>query len=186
MKNMKKSTRALCEGAILIALATILSLIKLYQMPSGGSIDCAMLPVILFAVRWGVGPGTGAGFVYGLLQYFVGSGFAIDWATIIGDYIVAYTFLGFGAGLLHGRRGGVWLGTVVGGLLRFAVHLFTGAVIWGKWMPDTFLGMTMTNEWFYSFLYNGSYIFPDIVIVLLLFTLLSKPLGKYFRGEDLK
>ena len=69
MKNMKKSTRALCEGAILIALETILSLIKLYQMPSGGSIDCAMLPVILFAVRWGVGPGTGAGFVYGLLQY---------------------------------------------------------------------------------------------------------------------
>lgn len=183
---MKKNTRALCEGAILIAVATILSLIKLYQMPSGGSVDCAMLPVILFAVRWGVGPGLCAGAVYGVLQYFVGSGFAIDWATIIGDYLIAYTMLGLGAGLAHGRKSGVFLGTILGGLLRFLVHLLTGVYLWGEWMPETFWGMPMNSPWFYSLLYNGSYMLLDICIVLLLFALLFKPLEKYFRAEDLK
>ena len=53
MKNSK--TRTLCEAAMLIALAQILSYIKLYEFPNGGSVDCAMVPIILFAVRHGCG-----------------------------------------------------------------------------------------------------------------------------------
>ena len=101
MKNSK--TRTLCEAAMLIALAQILSYIKLYEFPNGGSVDCAMVPIILFAVRHGCGWGAGAGFVYGFLQYFAGNGIAIDWTTIICDYFLAYTLLGFGAGLLPRR-----------------------------------------------------------------------------------
>ena len=52
-----KQLRALTEGAILIALAEILSFLPLYKMPWGGSLDLAMLPIIVFCVRWGFGPG---------------------------------------------------------------------------------------------------------------------------------
>ena len=59
--------RALCEGAILVALAQILSYLKLTDLPNGGSITLAMFPICLYAVRWGLAPGLGAGFVFGLL-----------------------------------------------------------------------------------------------------------------------
>ena len=183
MKNSK--TRTLCEAAMLIALAQILSYIKLYEFPNGGSVDFAMVPIILFAVRHGCGWGAGAGFVYGFLQYFAGNGIAIDWTTIICDYFLAYTLLGFGAGLLPRRKGSVYLGTVIGGGLRFLAHYIIGAVVWGKWMPESFFGMTMTSPWFYSLLYNGSYMLLDILICLVIFALLYKPLKKYFTAADL-
>ena len=49
MKNNK--TRTLCEAAIFIAMAEILSFIKLYEFPNGGSVTLEMLPIILVAVR---------------------------------------------------------------------------------------------------------------------------------------
>lgn len=55
MKNNK--TRTLCEAAIFIAMAEILSFIKLYEFPNGGSVTLEMLPIILFAVRYGCGWG---------------------------------------------------------------------------------------------------------------------------------
>ena len=183
MKNSK--TRTLCEAAMLIALAQILSYIKLYEFPNGGSVDFAMVPIILFAVRHGCGWGAGVGFVYGFLQYFAGNGIAIDWTTIICDYFLAYTLLGFGAGLLPRSKGSVYLGTVIGGGLRFLAHYIIGAVVWGKWMPESCFGMTMTSPWFYSLLYNGSYMLLDILICLVIFALLYKPLKKYFTAADL-
>lgn len=139
--------RMLCEAAVLMALAQILSYIRLYEFPNGGSLDCAMLPIILFAVRYGAGWGTGVGFVYGAMQYFFANGISIDWTTIICDYFIAYAMLGLGAGLFHGKKNGVFFGALSGGILRFLAHLVVGAVVWGKWMPDEFFGMTMTNPW---------------------------------------
>ncbi len=184
MKNNK--TRMLCEAAVFIALAQILSYIKLYEFPNGGSVDCAMLPVILFAVRWGAVSGTLAGFVYGLLQYFLGNGIAIDWTSMVADYLIAYLLLGLGAGLFRGRKYGVYFGTLCGCFLRFLAHYVVGAVVWGKYMPDVFFNRTMTSPWFYSLLYNGSYMLIDTVMVLILFALLYKPLNKYFTCQDLK
>ena len=67
--NSRKQIRALTEGALLVAAAQILSLLKLWEMPWGGSVVLAMVPVILYAVRWGLGPGLLAGFVFGVLQF---------------------------------------------------------------------------------------------------------------------
>ena len=48
--------RALCEGAIFVALSFVLSLLPVGKMPQGGSFDLAMLPLLVFCVRWGFGP----------------------------------------------------------------------------------------------------------------------------------
>ena len=61
-----------------------------------------------------------------------------------------------------------------------------GVWVWGEYMPETFFGMTMTTPWFYSFLYNGSYMVVDMIICLVIGALLWNPMGKYLRGEDLK
>lgn len=181
---MKTNTRMLCEGAILVAVAQILSLIKLWEMPWGGSVVLAMVPLILFAVRWGLGPGLLAGFAFGVLQFLFDGGFAIGWQSIIGDYLLAFTVLGL-AGLMKSKKGGVYFGTVIGGVARFLVHYVVGATIWAEYMPEEFLGLSMSSPWFYSLLYNILYMGPNIIITLVVFALLQQPMGKYFRGEDL-
>ena len=70
--------------------------------------------------------------------------------------------------------------------LRFLCHLVSGAWIWDVWMPEEFMGMPMTNPWIYSALYNGWYMLGEMILSVIVVLLLYKPLGKYFRGEDLK
>ena len=107
MNHMK--VRALCEGAVLLAVAQILSYIKLWEMPWGGSIVLSMVPLVLYAVRWGLGAGLLNGFLFGVLQFMFDGAFAIGWESIIGDYLLAFTVLGL-AGLFARRRSGVFLG----------------------------------------------------------------------------
>ena len=184
MTKKKLTIRALCEGAILIAVAQILSLIPLWKYPWGGSVDLAMLPILLFCVRWGFGPAAITCFVHGTLQMLLGSsGGFVGWQSFLGDYLIAYGVLCV-AGLFKGK---FIPATLVACGARFLVHYVVGATIWAEYMPETFFGMTMTTPWFYSALYNGAYMLPDMVLVLVAGLLLMKtPAKKLLLGQDLK
>ena len=101
--------RALCEGAILVALSFILSFVKLYQLPNGGSLTPAMLPILLYALRWGTVRGLVAGFVFGLLQLLFDGAYAWGWQSMILDYLLAFTghFQRQGLGHFPRRSGGL-------------------------------------------------------------------------------
>ena len=179
----RKRTRVLTEGAIMIAAAEILSFLPLYKLPWGGSIDLAMLPILLFCVRWGFGPGMVVSTAHALLQTMFEGGIAIGWQSILGDFLAAYMILGV-AGLFKGK---FCLAATVACTARFLVHYVVGATIWAEYMPENFFGMTMTTPWFYSALYNGAYMLPDLLMMLVIYLLLQKtPLAAYFKGEDLK
>lgn len=181
--NWHYGLRRLCEGAMCIAVAEILSFLPLYKLPWGGSIDFAMLPIILFCVRWGFGPGMLASTAHGILQMLFEGGIAIGWQSILGDFLVAYAVLGV-AGLFRGKFPPA---AVVACAARFAVHYVVGATIWAEYMPEMFFGMTMTTPWIYSALYNGAYMLPDMVILLVVYVLLCKtPLARYIKGEDIQ
>ena len=83
--SSKSNTRRLAEGGICIALALVLSYIKIPIGLSfggfGGSINLVMIPLILFAARWGAPWGLLAGFAFGTLKYFFAEGFAVSWAA---------------------------------------------------------------------------------------------------------
>lgn len=183
MENKSRfRTRALTEGAILIALAEILSFLPLYKFPDGGAVDLAMLPIILYCVRWGFGPGMIVSCAHALLQTLFEGGIAIGWQSIIGDFLLAYAVLGI-AGLFRGK---FIPATIVACTLRFLVHYVVGATIWAEYMPPEFFDMTMTTPWIYSALYNGAYMLPDLALILLAGGILLKtPLGKYLSGKDL-
>lgn len=185
MNKSRMKLRMLVEGAVFVALAQILGYIKLFALPNGGSITLNMLPIFFFCARWGFGPGMLASFAFSLLQLLLDGAYAWGWQSIIGDYIVAYTALGL-AGLFHRAKGGFFIGTAVGSIARFLIAWFVGAVVWGEYMPDSFFGMTMTDPWFYSAIYNGSYIFAGMVLCLVVGALLWRPLKKYITGEDLR
>ena len=173
--------RSLCEGAVMIALAEILSFLPLYKMPWGGAVDLAMLPIFVFCVRWGFGPGILVSAAHAILQTLFEGGIAIGWQSIIGDFLLAYTILGV-AGLFHKTKGGFFWGTFVGCVARFLVHYIVGATIWAEYMPEQFFGMTMTTPWFYSFLYNIAYMGMDCILILLVGFLLCKtPAVSYLK-----
>ena len=177
-----KKLRALTEGAILIALAEILSFLPFYKLPWGGSIDLAMLPIILACVRWGFGPGMVVASAHAILQTLFEGGIAIGWQSIVGDFLLAYMVLGL-AGLFRGK---FVPATLVACVARFLVHYVVGATIWAEYMPESFFGMTMTTPWFYSALYNGAYMLPDMVMVLIAgLLLLRTPAKKLLLGQDL-
>lgn len=186
MKNSSHlKLRALCEGAIFVALAQVLGYIKLFELPQGGSVGIGMLPIFIYCARWGFGPGMLASIAYSVLQLLLDGAYAWGWQSILGDYIFAFSVLGL-AGLFSKQKTGFFTGCCVGSAARFLVHYLTGVFVWGEYMPETFFGMTMTTPWFYSALYNGSYMLLDLVFCLLLGWLLWKPLGKYIRGEDIR
>ena len=185
MKKSKLTLRCLCEAAIMIALAQLLGYIKFYELPQGGAITLSMLPIFLFCSRWGFGPGMLASFAFSLLQLFLDGAYAWVWQSIVGDYILGFTVLGF-AGLFSKKRFGFFYGALLGCALRFLCSYITGVVAWGEYMPEVFFGMTMTTPWFYSALYNGFYMVTDCILVLLGGWFLWKPMGKYIRGDDIK
>ena len=176
--------RMLCEGAVLVAVAQVLGYIKIWEMPWGGSVCLSMLPIFLFACRWGLGPGLMSGFVLGVLQFMFDGGFALGWQSILGDYLAAFTAVGL-AGLFRHKSWSVYAGTVAGSAARFLVHYVVGATIWAEYMPETFFGMTMTTPWFYSLLYNGFYMVIDMLLCLLVFWLARGPMQKYYIGADI-
>ena len=182
---MKKTVYALVEGAAMVALATALSYLKLFELPQGGSVCIGMLPILLFAVRRGVGNGLVAGLAYGLLQLIFDGAYAWGWASMLLDYVVAFTVLGF-AGVFRRTKYGVFYGTVLGCILRFAVHFISGVTIYRIYAPTELFDRTFTNPYLYSLVYNGSYILIDMALCLVIFAALYKPMRKYFTAEDLR
>ena len=159
------------ESAIMIAFATVLSEVKVMDMPMGGSITAfSMLPVAIIAYRYGMKWGFFTGFVSGLFQMLLGmknlqygTSFWAVACIILFDYLVAFGVLGFG-GLFRGKikNQGLALaaGSAVACVLRFCCHFITGLFIWGVWAPE---GMP---AWLYSGVYNGSYMLPETIITV--------------------
>ena len=185
MKMNHLKLRALCEGAIMVALATALSYVKFFELPQGGSVCIGMLPILFYCTRWGLKDGLIASFAYGLLQLIFDGAYAWGWTSMLLDYLVAFSVLGF-AGLFAHKKGGVFIGTVVGCVLRFIVHFISGITIYRIYEPTELFNTTFLTPYLYSAAYNGSYVAIDMVLCLVIFAVLYKPLKKYFTAADLR
>lgn len=181
---LRKRILMICEAAMMLALALVLNHFKLWEMPQGGSVDFAMVPIFFFALRWGVGWGLIEGFIFGTLQMFIDGAIAWGWQSLLLDYLIAFTPLGV-AGLFRGRGKGIFVGITLGCVLRFIVHFISGVTIYAITMPTECLGMTFVNKWTYSLVYNGSYMLLDTIICIVIFALLYKPLDKYIQARDI-
>lgn len=174
MRNNK--TRLLVEGAVMVALATALSYIRVFKLPWGGSITLlSMLPIVLFSIRRGVQSGLVVSFVFSLLQFGQG---VIDgifgWgltpgmlvACIFLDYIGAFTVLGLG-GLFRQKQLPGWIGGITLAIgLRFLFHFASGVIIWHSF-GELWNGFSTENTYLYSFLYNGCYMLPELIFTIL-------------------
>ena len=179
----KTSTKILVEGALIVALATILSFIRVMKLPWGGSVTLlSMLPITLFSVRRGLRAGMAASVLFSLIEFFQGiTDGLFGWgltpgmliACILLDYLLAYSVLGL-AGLFGKKTySGAMTGITLSVALRFLVHFLSGIIIW-KSVGALWGNFTTDNFYLYSFLYNGAYMLPELIFTLIGATVLLK------------
>jgi len=184
--NIRTKTRTLTEGAICVALAVALSYVKIDVGAQGGSLNFAMIPIIIFAVHiGGAGWGILAGFVFGALKFFFAGGFAITWQSMLLDYTVAYAAVGL-AGLFRGKLGvsGYALGALVGCVARFAVHFLSGVTIYAEYAESVYLGINTPNAAVYSAVYNGFYMLFNTIAAVILAPVIGVALSKAFAKRN--
>ena len=164
--NTKTQIRTLVECAILVALSFVLSFVKFWEMPFGGSVTLlSMLPICVAALRHGPKWGFGTAFVYSITQALVSG--AAAWGLTptvlivcyLLDYILAFTVLGF-CGFFKNKSPLVQSLAVAGVcVLRFICHYLSGVTIW----RSSGLEYNITNPYLFSLLYNGSYMLPETI-----------------------
>lgn len=171
MSTRKESVYRLTESALLLAIAAVLSVIKLVDMPYGGSVTaCSMLPLLIIAYRHGTRHGLFTAFAYSLIQLLLGldnfsyaTSFGAVIAIAVFDYLLAFLALGLG-GIFRGKLPqGAALGTVafLTGLLRYLCHVISGCTVWAG------LSVPTAEAFIYSLSYNATYMIPEILILTL-------------------
>lgn len=163
------TTLILCQGALCVAMSFVLSYIKLFSMPAGGSVTLAsMLPLMVFANRHGLKWGLFAGLVYGILQ-FIQKPEIYHWVDVILEYPVAFMLIGLG-GLTRGVRN-LPFSVLIGGIARFFAHFVAGVIFFGEYVmigeeaaEGVSFGQMIWPNVVASFLYNAPYMFADIAI----------------------
>lgn len=173
MSNTK--TIKLVEGAVMVALAVVLSFVKIIEFPWGGSVTLlSMLPIVIYSIRNGVKWGMLVSVVYALLQMFIDLGKVVSWGltasaligTLVFDYIIAFSVLGL-AGIFRRRRIlGDIAGIVLAVFLRYASHVVSGAVIFHS-AGKIWESFATDNSWIYSLLYNGAYMLPEMIFTII-------------------
>jgi len=175
-QTKQKNIRMLAEGAIMVALATILSFVQIVKFPWGGAITVlSMLPIVVFSLRYGVKYGFAVSFVYSLIQFGQGMldgifGWGLTPTALIAciflDYVLAFTALGIAGAFGNKSFLGIICGTVSALLLRFAFHFLSGVLIFHSF-GELWQGFSTDNTWLYSLLYNGAYMLPEMIFTTL-------------------
>lgn len=167
---MRIETKKLTLSAVMIALSAVLSLVKVYELPLGGSITLlSMLPVCVVAICYGTKWGLCTSGLYALVQIAMDlgklMGYGMTASTWLGclvfDYILAFGALGL-AGLWREKGTiGMCAGVALSCVIRFISHFISGAIVFSVFCPDGW------NVYLYSIAYNGSYMLPELIITVI-------------------
>lgn len=160
----------LTECSIMIALSAVLSIIKIVELPYGGSVTAAsMLPIVIIAWRHGTAVGLMSATAAGAIQLLLGMNnlsYFTTWYSVVAiimlDYIVAFAVFGL-SGIFRGKiksaPGSMLVGALVASVLRYACHVISGATVWA--------GLSIPTEaaLVYSFGYNATYMIPETAVL---------------------
>lgn len=170
--NHVSRTKQLIECSILISIATVLSIIKILELPYGGTITFAsFLPMIIISYRHGVFWGFGSGLAFSIIQQLLGINnfsFVTSWKSVIAvvllDYIFAFSFVGLGGifkKIVKKQNIALVGGALLVSVIRYACHVISGATVW--------VGISIPTQaaLIYSLIYNATYMIPETIILLM-------------------
>ena len=148
--------RTLVEGSLCVAMSAVLSGLRIFEMPQGGSVTLEMAPLFYFASRRGGRWGVIAGAVSGTIQLLF-SPQIVHPAQAVLDYPLAFACVGV-AGFFGRNAVGATLGAIVATALRLACHVLSGVIFFASFTPDG------QNVWIYSLTYNAAHMIPSGII----------------------
>ena len=156
-------TRRLTVCAMCVALAAVTSMIKVFELPLGGSVTlCSMLMIVLPGWIYGLSAGLLCGLVYGILQFVLGP-YVLTLPQVLFDYVFAFMVMGL-SGLFCRMKNGLIPAYIVAVIGRWIMATIAGLI----WVS---LGMTIVEGWSpvpYSMAYNGSYIGAEAAVALVI------------------
>jgi len=164
----RNRVRTLSECSVLLAAATLLSMVVIFRMVNDGAVTlCSMVPIFLIAFRYSVKWAVLAATAFGGLQMVIlfypppvktVPAFA---CVVLLDYVIAFGVLGlagwFGRPFTGYKK--MIVGTGIAVFLRFLCHFVSGIIIWKSFS-------TIQPVWLYSLVYNGSFLSVDYLIAL--------------------
>jgi thiamine transporter len=178
-KEQKATAKELAFAGICVALSFALSVLKVKIFASGGSITFgSLIPIMLYAYAFGPTKGFIVGVIHGLLN-FIESPYILSAATFLFDYLLAFIgvgIMGFFGKMPRKKRAALplVLGAICVIAVRFCSHLCSGVIFFEEFGPDlAFPTWAIGNGWIYSFIYQISYVGPDMIIALAVIIILS-------------
>ena len=183
-KSNRENIVKISTGGVCLALAFVLSQLKLFEMPMGGTVTPAStLPIIVFGVAFGPAWGFILAFIFSLLQLI--GGWLVTPFQVFLDYTIGYTALGF-AGLaalkkdnrlkIHGAlnrfRGAsiikILAFTVVAYVIRWLGSVASGVIFYAEYAAEA----GYDNALVYAMVYNGSFLLADLAILAVVLVVL--------------
>ena len=166
----KISTKALIFSAMAMALGMVTSMIKLIDMPMGGSVTlCSMLFICLIGYIFGFRTGMMAAIAYGFLQLVVDP-YIISIPQMFTDYIFGFGALGL-SGIFSGKKNGMLWGYLLGVLGRYFFTFLSGMIFFGSNAAVYNMSVPI-----YSLAYNGAYLGLEALITVVI--MLMPPVNK--------
>ena len=160
-KSSKQATRMLVFSAMAIALATVLSFLKIVEMPQGGSITLfSMFAITLIGYFYGPAQGILCGMAYGLLQMMLDP-YVIHPLQLLVDYPLAFGALGL-SGFLNKRPDGLLAGYILGVFGRLVMAVISGVVFFAEYAGDM-------DPFLYSVGYNIAYLGGEALLTAVVF-----------------
>ncbi len=161
----KFSAKQLTFSAMAIALAMVTSMLKLWDMPMGGSVTLfSMLFITLIGNWYGFGVGITTALAYGILQLVIDP-YIISLPQMLIDYVLAFGALGL-SGLFCKSKNGLVKGYLLGIFGRFVFSTISGYIFFPTFMPEFF-----DSAMIYSICYNGAYIGAEAILTMILICL---------------
>ena len=166
-KKIKLDTKIITRIGIALALATILHLVKLVDLPNGaGSINLgSMVPILIISFMYGPEIGMLTGFLFGVI-YLIISPYILHPIQVLFDYPLPFMAVGL-AGFFKNKK---LLGTTLGMFIRFIFHFISGVLFFGEFAPKGW------SPVLYSFIVNGSVVLGNLLMILIIISLL--PISK--------
>ena len=175
--SYRENILRIATGGVCLALAFVLSQLKLFEMPMGGTVTPAStLPIIAYGVAFGPFWGFIIAFIFSLLQLI--GGWLVTPFQVFLDYTIGYTALGFAgfaalkpdsrskiSGALNRFRAAsilkILVFTIIAYVVRWLGSVASGVIFYAEYAADA----GYDNALVYSMVYNGSFLLVDLAIL---------------------
>ncbi len=163
----KLTTKTLAYAGLTIATSFTLSFLKVSPVTYGGSITLAsMLAICIFAYVFGLIPSLLVGLIYGFLQ-FIQNPYIFSYATFLLDFLLAFSSIALMPiikKLFGDKKWTPVIAICFVFVFRFAFHFMSGLIYFDN--GGIWANLPKDNAFIYSFLYQITYLLPDLLVNL--------------------